>query len=579
MFDPSDVLAERFKNALSSAFGVDFALLDPGLRSSQFADFQANVSLALAKHLGSTPKVVASRLVEHLNVEDVCLPPVISGPGFINLTLRNDWMAHWTNELSADVRLGVPLQNETIIVIDYSAPNVAKEMHVGHLRTTIVGDALARILEYLGHRVVRQNHLGDWGTPFGMLIEHLLDAGEHSIEARRLLDRPNDFYQAARLKFDSSESFANRSRQRVVALQAGDPATLRLWHELIDLSTSYFNSIYRKLNVTLTNIDLAGESTYNKYLSDICSELELREIARISEGALCIFLDGFTGRGVSPIPLIIRKMDGGYGYATTDLAAIKHRVQDLHADRILYVVGAPQQLHLRMVFETARKAGWLPSDVEAVHVQIGNVLGIDGKILRTRSGAPVHLMNLLDEAIERAAAVLANSRPDLDGLTRSEIAEVVGIGAVKYADLSVSHNTAYTFDLDRMVALTGNTGPYLQYATTRIKSILRKAHWDVQAARISAPIVIAEDAERALSIALLNFGCVIERVGYNYELHQLCSYLFDLAQRFTTFYELCPILAAKDPVVRDSRLSLSALALRALELGLGMLGISTPAQM
>lgn len=574
---PSHVLAERFQEALSSAFGSEYARMDPVIRPSQFADFQANVSLALAKRLGSKPREVAERLVEHLHVGDVCLSPSVGGPGFINLVLRHDWIANQVNTVAGDVRLGVPRQAETVVTIDYSAPNVAKEMHVGHLRTTVVGDALARTLQRLGHRVIRQNHIGDWGTPFGMLIEHLLDVGEGSVEALSLVESPNDFYHAARAKFEESEEFGHRARRRVVALQAGDPATLRLWHELVELSKSYFESIYRKLDITLSDQDLAGESAYNEALSGICDELERRGIATLSEGALCVFLDGFTGREGKPVPLIIRKSDGGYGYGTTDLATIKDRVHGLHSNRILYVVGAPQHLHLQMMFETAREAGWLPPTVEAVHVQIGNVLGADGKILRTRSGAPVRLMALLDEAIERAAKLLAEARPELDDAARSQIARQVGIGAVKYADLSVSHDSEYTFDFDRMLALTGNTGPYLQYATARIRSMFRKGAVAATSAR--SQVVMTEEAERSLGLALLGFGEIVEQVGRTYEPHRLCAYLFDLAQAFTRFYEQCPVLRAEGPVVRNSRLALSALTLNVLDQGLALLGITAPEQM
>ncbi|MGH3330224.1 MAG: arginine--tRNA ligase [Nocardioidaceae bacterium] len=577
MTSPSDVLAQRFQAALTSAFGDEYAAVDPVIRPSHFADFQANASLPLAKRLGRKPREVAETLVGHLTIDDVCLPPSISGPGFINLTLRPDWVAEQVDALTSDRRLGVPLEAGLVIPIDYSAPNVAKEMHVGHLRTTVVGDALARTLEHLGHRVVRQNHVGDWGTPFGMLIEHLRDVGEDSDEARSLVDRPNDFYQAARAKFDASEEFAVRSRQRVVALQAGDGDTLRLWHELVELSTFYFNTIYQTLGVTLTDADLAGESSYNDVLPAICDELESLGVATVSEGALCVFLEGFTGREGKPVPLIIRKSDGGFGYATTDLATVKHRVQDLHADRILYVIGAPQHLHLQMVFETARKAGWLPPYVDVVHVQIGNVLGADGKILKTRSGAPVRLMALLDEAVDRAAQVLAEARPELDEATRSEIARDVGIGAVKYADLSVSHDSEYTFDFDRMLALTGNTGPYLQYAAARIRSMLRKA--GLSADEVGGKVVLGEEAERSLALALLGFGNVVEQVGRTYEPHRLCAYLFDVAQSFTTFYEHCPVLRAEDPDVRASRLALSAQTLRVLVTGLDLLGIRAPDQM
>ena len=580
MTGPVDVLTDRLQRALGAAFGPEHAATDPVLRPSQFADFQANAALALAKRLGSNPRAVAESIVEHLDVADVCLAPAVSGPGFVNLTLRGDWLAEQTTALAGDPRLGVPVEEPQVVPIDYSAPNVAKEMHVGHLRTTVVGDALARTLEHLGHHVVRQNHIGDWGTPFGMLIEHLLDVGEDSEGAKLLASDPNAFYQAARAEFDadapsaSGEGFADRARRRVVALQAGDPDTLRLWQELIDLSTAYFRSIYSTLDVTLTDADLAGESTYNDELAGICEELEAAGIATVSDGALCVFLDGYTGREGKPVPLIIRKSDGGYGYATTDLATIRHRVRDLHADRILYVIGAPQALHLRMVFDTARKAGWLPDDVEVVHVRIGNVLGPDGKILKTRSGAPVRLRALLDEAVQRATAVLTETRPEIAEDDRPLIARQVGIGAVKYADLSVGHESEYTFDLERMVSPTGNTGPYLQYAAARIRSILRKAGTAPE-----GPIVHTEEAERDLMLALLGFGDVVAAVGDTLEPHRLCTYLFDLAQTFTTFYDHCPVLKAPEAEVRASRLRLCSVTLAVLEQGLGLLGITAPERM
>ena len=406
------MLTERFQRALAKAFGDEYADADPVIRPSQFADFQANAALALAKKLGDKPRDVAQRIVEHLDLDGVAGAPEISGPGFVNVRLADAWIAA---ELSGlDDRLGVPVQAKQVIPVDYSAPNVAKEMHVGHLRTTVVGDALVRTLEHLGHDVVRQNHVGDWGTPFGMLIEHLLAVGEDSPDAQLLVTDPNAFYAAAREEFDGDAEFADRARTRVVALQAGDPDTLRLWDELVDLSKLYFNRIYSTLGVTLTDADLAGESTYNAELAQICDELEAAGLATMSDGALCVFLDGYTGREGKPVPLIIRKSDGGYGYATTDLATIRHRVRDLHSDRILYVIGAPQALHLNMVWDTARKAGWLPDDVEVVHVQIGNVLGPDRKILRTREGTPLKLMELLEEAIARAREVVDEARPDLD---------------------------------------------------------------------------------------------------------------------------------------------------------------------
>ncbi len=576
VLSPAAELTARFQAALVKAFGAEYADVDPVIRPSQFADFQANAALALAKRVGSNPREVAQRIVEHLDLADLAEPTEISGPGFVNVTLASNWLADRVSEQLADPRAGVPTLEAETIPIDYSAPNVAKEMHVGHLRTTVVGDALARTLEHLGHRVIRQNHIGDWGTPFGMLIEHLLDVGEESDEARSLVERANDFYQAARTKFDADPVFADRARTRVVSLQAGDADTLRLWTELVDLSKDYFNAIYALLGVTLTDADLAGESIYNDDLAGICDELESAGIATMSDGALCVFLDGFTGRDDKPLPLIIRKSDGGYGYGTTDLATIRHRVQRLGADRILYVVGATQSLHLQMIYATARKAGWLPERVEVTHVQIGNVLGPDGKILRTRSGEPIRLSALLDEAVERSTAVLAEARPGLAPDERAAIAGQVAMGAVKYADLSVSHDSEYTFDFDRMLALTGNTGPYLQYAAARIRSIFRKAD---EVGATPGPITLGEPAERVLALTLLGFGDVVETVGRLYEPHRLCGYLFEVSQAFTTFYEACPVLKADDDVIRGSRLALCAATLAVLEQGLDLLGIEAPERM
>lgn len=573
---PTAALTPRLMAAIERAFGATYAGTDPVLRPSQHADVQANAALGLAKRLGMPPRDVATKILENLELADLCDSVEVSGPGFLNLTLSNAWIGAQAGAVAADPRLGVPSQPAQRIPVDYSAPNVAKEMHVGHLRTTVVGDALVRTLEHLGHRVIRQNHIGDWGTPFGMLIEHLLDVGEGSDAARLVETDPNAFYQAARAKFDADEPFAERARARVVALQAGDPETLRLWHELVDLSRHYFNRIYTRLGVTLTDDDLAGESTYNDQLATVCDELEAAGLATLSEGALCVFLDGYTGREGKPVPLIIRKSDGGFGYATTDLATIWHRVEDLRADRILYVVGAPQALHLNMVWDTARQAGWLPDRVHPIHVQIGNVLGPDRKILRTRSGAPLRLLTLLDEAVAKARAVIDEARPDLDEATRAAIAPQVGIGAVKYADLSVAHDSEYVFDLERMVALTGNTGPYLQYAAARIRSIFRTAGQDPDGA--DAAIDPREPAERALCLALLGFGDTVVEVGEQLEPHRLCGYLFSLAQAFSAFYEHCPVVRA-DADVRPSRLALSALTLRVLCVGLDLLGIEAPERM
>jgi arginyl-tRNA synthetase len=578
MPDPQLVLAARVQAALGAAFGEDYSGEDPVIRPSQFADFQANVALPLAKRLGRKPRDVAGELAGRLDVADVCGSVEVSGPGFINLTLRDTWIAAETDAMLADERLGVPRVDRPLVMpVDYSAPNVAKEMHVGNLRTTVVGDAFCRTAEFRGHTIIRQNHVGDWGTQFGMLIEHLLDVGEDSPEAEQSKSKPNAFYQAARAKYDADPDFAERARRRVVLLQGGDPDTLRLWRELIELSKSYFEQIYRRLGVTLTEADLAGESIYQDMLDDVCAELERKGIATMSEGALCVFLDGFTGREGRPVPLIIRKSDGGYGYATTDLAAIRHRALTLHADRIIYVIGAAQALHLRMVFETARKAGWLAGGTEPFHAPIGNVLGADGKMLRTRSGESVKLRALVDEAIERAEKVIADR--DYDDATRKEIAQAVGIGAMKYADLSVARDSEYVFDWDRMLALQGNTGPYLQYAVARIRSIFRRAGLaDAERAAPEGlgPIVIGDPAERALALRLLGFGSAVDALIADVTPHKLCAYIYALADAFTTFYENCPVLRAPDEPTRQSRLALCAVTSRTLVTGLNLLGVPTP---
>ncbi|SDH44500.1 arginyl-tRNA synthetase [Sinosporangium album] len=574
MTDPQLVLTGILQRAMASALGSEHADADPLIRPSQFADYQANVALSLAKRLRRSPRDVAQSIVDHLDFPGAV---EVSGPGFINLTLSDEWITEQTQRLVGDQRGGVGHTDAAqTIVIDYSAPNAAKEMHVGHLRTTIVGDALARTLEFLGHTVIRQNHLGDWGTPFGMLIEHLLDVGEPAAVAQLEAGEGSEFYQAARAKFESDPAFQQRARQRVVTLQSEDPETIRLWHVFMDATIRYFNKIYAMLDVTLTDKDIAGESMYNPMLADTCDELEKAGVARISEGALCVFPPGFTGSDDRPLPLIIRKSDGGYGYATTDLAAIRHRVRDLKADRILYVVGADQSLHFQMVFAAARQAEWLPDSVAAEHVQIGMMLGSDGRRFRTRSGESVKLMDLLNEAVERAAAAISDR--GYDEATRDEIAQAVGIGAVKYADLSVSHDSEYIFDFDRMLGLTGNTGPYMQYATARIRSVFRKAGVEPKAA--GGPIVLTDPAERALALQLLGFGSVVEHTAKAVEPHRLCAYLFETASAFSVFYEQCPILRSDVPAdIRASRLAQCANALTVLETGMALLGVPVPDRM
>jgi arginyl-tRNA synthetase len=576
MADPRDVLAQRVKDALSAAFGAEYADADPLIRPSQFADFQANVALSLAKRLGRPPREVAAELVGHLDLAGVAGPPEVSGPGFINITLLGEWITAQAAAQLGDPRLGVPEASPALkVVVDYSGPNVAKELHVGHLRATVVGDAVVRILEHLGHTVIRAAHLGDWGTPFGMLIEHLLEVGEQVTHEQLSAGEITAFYQAARAKFDSDPAFAERARRRVVTLQGGDPDTLRLWRVMVEDSKQYYHTIYRRLGVTLTDADMAPESFYNPMLADVCAELEAAGIAVLSDGALCVFPPGFTGRDGKPLPLILRKSDGGYGYDTTDMAAIRYRLVDRHAQRLIYVVGSEQSQHLQMVFAAARQAGWLASPASAEHAAIGLVTGPDGKRLKTRTGEQVKLITLIDEAVERAAKVLAD-RYD-DPAQRDEIAEAVGIGALKYGDLSVARDSSYAFDFDRMLALNGNTGPYLQYATARIRSIFRKA--GLSPGQAAGSIELGEGAERALALALLGFGSVVEQAAEGAEPHVLAAFLFDVASAFTSFYEQCPVLQAPTESVRGSRLALSALALGVLTTGLSLLGVPVPERM
>jgi arginyl-tRNA synthetase len=579
MVTPAAALNPVISAAIERAFGPEFHGIDAVLRPSQYADIQINAALTLAKRLSQSPREVAASIVQHLDVEEICTAVEVSGPGFINLTLSDGWIARQTSSAALDPRLGVPHEQAIRVVIDYSAPNVAKEMHVGHLRTTIVGDCLARTLEHLGHDVVRQNHIGDWGTPFGMLIAHLDDVGEYAVEAKQLESDPNAFYQSAREKFDSDQTFAERARGAVVALQAGDPVTLGTWNRLVGLSRIYFNSVYSLLGVSLTDADLAGESIYNDDLAAVCDELTRAGLATVSDGALCVFLDGYTGREGRPIPLIIRKSDGGYTYGTTDLATVRHRVDELRAGRLIYVIGVTQSLHLNMVWDTARRAGWLPQDVEVAHVQIGSVLGEDRKIMRTRKGAALRLMALLEEAVDAARVVLDEHRAALDEATRAAIAPQVGMAAVKYADLSVAHDSDYVFDLQRMVTPVGNTGPYIQYAAARIRSIFRGAQLDPDDPAVaSVPIAVEHAEERALCLKLLEFGPTVVEVGHLLEPHRLCAYLFSLAQAFSVFYEQCPVLKAED-ALRASRLALCAAALRTLVIGLELLGIEAPERM
>ncbi len=578
MADPQQVLGARVRDALVAAFGADYASADPVIRPSSFADYQSNASLALGKRLGKAPRDIAAEIVAHLAVDDICVPPTVSGPGFVNFVLKDSWIAAQATGLLTDPRLGTPEAAEPrTVIVEYSSPNIAKEMHVGHLRSTIVGDAIARVTEFAGHHVIRDNHVGDWGTQFGMLIEYLFDIGEDAPEAQLLRTDPNTFYQAARAKFDNDPEFADRARERVVKLQSGnDQATQALWDEMMALSRLYLADVYRLLRVTLTDDDIRGESFYNDMLPAVAADLEAMGLARISDGALCAFPPGFTNRDGTELPVIIRKSDGGYNYSTTDLATIRYRVDKVNCDRAIYVVGSDQALHFKMVFATARQAGWLPADADYKHAQIGMVQGEDGQRLRTRAGGNVKLSDLLTEGVERARAILDEVERDDADLNLDAIAEDVGIGAIKYADLSTARDSAYIFAWERMISFKGNTGPYLQYATTRIRSIFRRAGLDE--ATVSGPVQVTESAERELALKLLGFGATVTSVAETAEPHRLCGYVFEVASLFTTFYEQCPVLKA-DAETRQSRLALCAATLRVLTAGLGLLGVPIPDRM
>lgn len=566
MASPRTVLTERLQAAFDTLGGG----LDVAVRASDFADYQCDSALAAARVLKRSPRDIAAAVVEAADLGDLCSTVEVSGPGFVNLTLADDAIDRLLAETGD--RFGVQDVPSETVVIDYSAPNAAKEMHVGHLRGTIIGDALARLLGWRGHTVIRQNHLGEWGTPFGMLVEHLLDVGETTAAETLSVGDLNGFYRAAREKFDTAAGFADRARQRVVLLQAGDPETLRLWTILVEESKAYFLAVYDRLGVLLTSADFRGESTYNDELVSVTEELDRLGLLRLSEGALCVFPAGFTGRGGAPQPLMVRKSDGGFGYGATDLATIRHRTQDLKAARILYVVGLPQHQHLAMVIATAGEAGWLVPPARAEHVGFGSVLGIDGKMLRTRAGESVRLVDLLDEAVSRAADVLADKGSELPPAEQAEVARAVGIGAVKFADLSVDRTKDYLFDYDRMLSFDGATAPYLQYAHARIRSLLRKAG-DVP---VGPAVRVGQPAERTLALRLLSLPDVVEAVSETLEPHRLAHYLLALASDFSAFYERCPILRDCPADVRASRLLLASRTGEALAFGLSLLGITAP---
>ncbi|MGW1034495.1 arginine--tRNA ligase [Streptomyces antibioticus] len=579
----SHSVEQRLASALSATL-PEAAGADPLLRRSDRADFQANGILALAKKAKANPRELATQVVAQVVTGDVIGEIEVSGPGFLNVTVTDKAITENLAARYADTaRLGVPhAAHPGTTVVDYAQPNVAKEMHVGHLRSAVIGDAVVQLLEFTGESVVRRHHIGDWGTQFGMLIQYL-DEHPHELdhkdadgvsgeEAMSNLDR---LYKAARKLFDADEEFKTRARRRVVDLQAGEPQTLAIWQKFVDESKIYFFSVFDKLDMEISDPDIVGESGYNDMLHETCRLLEESGVAVRSDGALCVFFDDIKGPDGNPVPLIVQKSDGGFGYAATDLSAIRDRVFNLKADTLLYVVDARQSLHFKMVFETARRAGWLNDDVTARQLAFGTVLGKDGKPFKTREGETVKLVDLLDEAVERATAVVAEKREKV-GLTDEEVVEngrFVGVGAVKYADLSTSAVRDYKFDLDQMVSLNGDTSVYLQYAYARIQSILRKSE---DARPVAHPELALAPAERALGLHLDQFAETVLEAAAAYEPHKLAAYLYQLASLLTTFYDQCPVLKAETPELKENRLFLIDLTARTLHRGMDLLGIRTP---
>jgi arginyl-tRNA synthetase len=567
----------KLTQALVAAFGADYTNTDPILVSAsnpKFGDYQANVALSLSKKLGKQPRIIAGEIVSKLDISDICEPPEIAGPGFINLKLQTSYLEAQLNAIQLDSRLGIPkATNPQKQIVDFSSPNIAKEMHVGHLRSTIIGDSIARILEFCGHDVLRLNHVGDWGTQFGMLITNLVDT-MFNVHGDVNIGDLVEFYRESKKKFDNDEDFRERSRKAVVELQSGhDGFAEARWKVLCEASEKEFKIIYDLLNIELIK---RGESWYNKYLPEVVADLRKAGLLEESQGAKCVFLDGFTNREGNPLPLIVQKTDGGYNYATTDLAALRYRIQKDKAKRIVYVTDEGQSNHFSQFFQVGRKANWIPNDVELVHVPFGLVLGEDGKKFKTRSGDTVRLRDLLDEAINRARADI-EKRLQEDGRTETEefiqnVAEVVGISAVKYADLSQNRTSSYVFSYDKMLSLKGNTAPYLLYAYVRIQGISRQGNIDFANLGINRQILLKEDAELTLGKHLLQLDEVIKEVEQDLLPNRLCDYLYQLSDKFNKFYENCPVLKSEEPA-RTSRLMLCDLTAKTLKLGLSLLGI------
>ncbi|EKR2740999.1 arginine--tRNA ligase [Salmonella enterica] len=572
------LLSEKVSQAMIAAGAP--ADCEPQVRQSakvQFGDYQANGVMAVAKKLGMAPRQLAEQVLTHLDLSGIASKVEIAGPGFINIFLEPAFLAEQMQQALASDRLGVSQPTRQTIVVDYSAPNVAKEMHVGHLRSTIIGDAAVRTLEFLGHHVIRANHVGDWGTQFGMLIAWLEKQQQENAGDMALADLEG-FYRDAKKHYDEDEAFAERARNYVVKLQSGDTYFREMWRKLVDITMTQNQITYDRLNVTLTRDDVMGESLYNPMLPGIVADLKAKGLAVESEGATVVFLDEFKNKEGDPMGVIIQKKDGGYLYTTTDIACAKYRYETLHADRVLYYIDSRQHQHLMQAWTIVRKAGYVPDSVPLEHHMFGMMLGKDGKPFKTRAGGTVKLADLLDEALERARRLVAEKNPDMPADELEKLANAVGIGAVKYADLSKNRTTDYIFDWDNMLAFEGNTAPYMQYAYTRVLSVFRKADIDEQALA-SAPVIISEDREAQLAARLLQFEETLTVVAREGTPHVMCAYLYDVAGLFSGFYEHCPILSAENDAVRNSRLKLAQLTAKTLKLGLDTLGIETVERM
>lgn len=572
------LLSEKVSQAMIAAGAP--ADSEPQVRQSakiQFGDYQANGMMAVAKKLGMAPRQLAEQVLTHLDLNGIASKVEIAGPGFINIFLDPAFLAQHVQQALASDRLGVTQPAKQTVVVDYSAPNVAKEMHVGHLRSTIIGDAAVRTLEFLGHNVIRANHVGDWGTQFGMLIAWLEKQQQENAGEMALADLEG-FYRDAKKHYDEDEAFAERARSYVVKLQGGDEYFREMWRKLVDITMSQNQLTYDRLNVTLTRDDVMGESLYNPMLPGIVADLKAKGLAVESEGATVVFLDEYKNKEGEPMGVIIQKKDGGYLYTTTDIACAKYRYETLHADRVLYYIDSRQHQHLMQAWTIVRKAGYVPDSVPLEHHMFGMMLGKDGKPFKTRAGGTVKLADLLDEALERARRLVAEKNPDMPADELEKLANAVGIGAVKYADLSKNRTTDYIFDWDNMLAFEGNTAPYMQYAYTRVLSVFRKAEID-ESTLANAQVIINEDREAQLAARLLQFEETLTVVAREGTPHVMCAYLYDVAGLFSGFYEHCPILSAENEEIRNSRLKLAQLTAKTLKLGLDTLGIETVERM